>query len=403
MGMGIVSGILTARFLLPEGKGELTAVLLWIGLFHIFGTIGMGQSTVYFTGKSSDRFSKLVGTASTLAVILGSIIGVVGFFAIPFILVDYPESTVWMAQIIFLWSPIQKLTAFAQRMLQGRGFFWSWNVTRVIQKTTYVLGIVVLWLVSWLTVENALWAYLVGEFAVFSATMLLLRPHICGLQFEFGLARRMLKYGVTNYLASLTNRANHDVDQAVISTLLGAKALGLYKVALSSSKLISPISSGFKRVLISDVSRSDDDDQGDAFIRDSLSSALPVMTLAAVVTGVAMPWLVPFAFGVEYSGSVIPAQILVGAIVIYGFKQILYNGLRGKGRPDIPLKAELVALVVTVVGLYLVLQWAGIVGAAAVTAVAYGVGVLAAAWMFMAIRDRADSSDTSSTHEGSNE
>ena len=51
---GLLSGVMTARLLLPEGKGELTAILLWPNLFTVVGSLGLGHAIVYYAGQHKE-------------------------------------------------------------------------------------------------------------------------------------------------------------------------------------------------------------------------------------------------------------------------------------------------------------------------------------------------------------
>jgi O-antigen/teichoic acid export membrane protein len=77
-------------------------------------------------------------------------------------------------------------------------------------------------------------------------------------------------------------------------------------------------------------------------------------------------------YGAEFEGAVLAAQILLVAMVAFGVKQTLYNGVRGQGYPEIPFYAELVGTLVTGIGLYLLLEPIGIEGASVTSLLAYG-------------------------------
>jgi len=51
----IISGIVTARFLGPGGKGELTAITLWPIFIAAVGCLGIAESTVFLSGKEDEK------------------------------------------------------------------------------------------------------------------------------------------------------------------------------------------------------------------------------------------------------------------------------------------------------------------------------------------------------------
>ena len=375
---GLITGILTARLLMPEGRGVLAAVLLWPRLFASIGSLGVGNGIVYYAGRSQTDevpLSSLGGNLLGLSVLQGAVIAAAGYVATPYILGDYPDAAVQMTRWLFLWAPFARIYAYAMDLLHGLGEFHLWNVIRVGRKCLYAGSIVLLWWLGWTTAENIVWGFLGAEAAGLVVVSGYLVGRLQQLSFDFGVLKELLSYGLRDLLANLAGKANHQMDQAIVSAWLSAESLGLYRVAVSGSKLLRPISAGFKKVLISDVSQAGSREEGDWMITRSLRAAVPALGLAALSAVVAMPFVVPLLFGSAYESATLSAQILCVAAGIMGVKQILYSGARGHGQPEIPLWCELVALIITGAGLVTLLPILGIEGAAITSLVAYGGGL----------------------------
>lgn len=376
-GLGLISGVLTARLLAPAGKGELTAALLWPGLFQAFANFGMRHAVVYYAGSREDVLHALAGVIAALATVTGGVAAVIGVWLIPDILAGYSPETIFATQLLFAWLPGALLGGNALAVMQGQGRFPPWNALRVSRQVLYVGAIVALWVIDLVFVHYIVFAYLIADILVTAGAVAIVSRELEGISFELDLLKEILWYGGRNFLASMAGQANYQLDQAIISTLLTPQLLGLYKVAVSASQFVKLMSMGFQRVVISDVARSKNEAAGNAKIRDSLRSAAPFLVLSSLAMALAMPYILPLMFGEEYRPAVLAAQVMCLASGVFGMKQILYNGARGQGRPQIPLYCELLALAVTAVGLYVLLPLFGIEGAAWTSLAAYATGLVA--------------------------
>ena len=374
MALGIVTGILTARLLLPEGKGELTAVLLWYGLFSNVGNVGMPHAVIYYSGQYEDEVGTAYGTAAFIGLLQGSLVAVAGFISIEYILHSYRENVISISQTFFLLAPVFFVGGYSKRCVQGMGHFLLWNIIRLSQPLIYCSSIVLLWIVGFVNVTNVLIGYIFSQICLLVLAGGYMFMRVRRLRVDRSLLRDYLSYGSRNWLASMAGQANARLDQAIISTVLSAESLGLYRIATSATRPIQTISRGFSRVILSEVSRSEEG--GHRRIKRYLSVAAGLLLFAALVGVLALPYVLPFVFGAEYTSAIPSAQILCAASAVMGMKSILYNGIRGMGHPEYPLIGEVSSLAVTGGGLWLLLPWLGIEGAAIASLLAYGAASL---------------------------
>ena len=84
--MGIVTGVITARLLLPEGRGELAIVLFWPQLILGIGAFGLKEAITHRISSSQVDVRTVV--ASGLLVALGYVLllCLVGYFVVPILL-----------------------------------------------------------------------------------------------------------------------------------------------------------------------------------------------------------------------------------------------------------------------------------------------------------------------------
>jgi O-antigen/teichoic acid export membrane protein len=90
-----------------------------------------------------------------------------------------------------------------------------------------------------------------------------------------------------------------------------------------------------------------------------------------IAMAVMLPALIPMVFGAAFRSAVLPAEITLFASLFKGAQQVLGGGAAALGSPMLGSKANLSALGITVILLYLLVPRLGIVGAALSTAAAY--------------------------------
>src|SRR5437762_3877248 len=61
-----VAGILAARLLGPEGRGELAAAIVWAGIIGVLASMGLPQALTYFTAQQPAAIGQIFVT--TLAI-----------------------------------------------------------------------------------------------------------------------------------------------------------------------------------------------------------------------------------------------------------------------------------------------------------------------------------------------
>ena len=61
MGSNAIGGIVSARVLGPDGRGQLTVVMLWSAIINVVGILGLPSAFTYYTARWPDRREALVG------------------------------------------------------------------------------------------------------------------------------------------------------------------------------------------------------------------------------------------------------------------------------------------------------------------------------------------------------
>ena len=374
LGLGMITGVVLARSLGPQARGELAAILLWPSLLAALGSLGVADAVLYHAARRSDPLGTIVGTSLLIALAQSLILGIGALLVVPAVLslrgIDAPI-TVYLSllyiplflvtdYLIFVLAGIQRLSWFQALRL-------SWVVISAAMLTA-------LWLTGGLSVRSAVLVYL-ATFALIIAVASVLVIPAGGLRLRYShqLAKSLLSFGIKSHLSTASGVLNQRVDQLVISVFLAPTALGTYVVAVAISSVPAVVGSAIALVVFPRVARLQAGRARDAMARRTVQLTLFTATVIAVVLMVTVHWLVGFLVGSAYRDAVNIARVLIVASVFLGMSSTLTALLKAVGRPlQAGLGASL-ALLVTVAGLILLVPPYGLMGAAVVSLAAYAV------------------------------
>jgi len=349
---GFITGVLTARFLLPEGRGALAAVIFWPQLLSGIGIMSLHEATTYRVGRWSENAEEIIKTAFWLAIFLSVLVSVLGYLAIPFLL-DAKRQDLWSLSrsylLVFIPFNFIALTLLATD--HGRLRFSAYNRLRLLTPLIYLMGIVLLWLagkvtVAWVVVINALAIVIVAILTILlNGTLLFSMP-------VFSRAWELLKNGWSFHVVVLLTICSTQADRFVILRLWDNAMLGLYMVALNFATAgLNVVGSAFHTVMFPTLANTPRDLQA-LRLKEGIRRA---MFLLFIVTGplfILAPWVVPLVFGQAFKPAGVISLVLLLACSLIALKTIITRSLRGLGKGLPGAMAEFLS-----VGLFLVVVW----------------------------------------------
>ena len=198
------------------------------------------------------------------------------------------------------------------------------------------------------------------------------------LTFQFGIARRMLGFGVKSHTGIVTAMMNERLDQLVISVFLAPVQLGLYATAVTLTAPINLVGSSIATAALPTLARLETREaQRDAvrgFLRLTLAASMAIAIPALIFTAP----IISFFFKDVYLGATGVTRVLLVAAVALSMNRAMAACVKALGRPLDSGISEMLGLVVTTVSLAVLLPVLGIMGAALASLLAYGTGTV---WM----------------------
>ncbi|RED65086.1 MOP flippase family protein [Cohnella lupini] len=157
-----------------------------------------------------------------------------------------------------------------------------------------------------------------------------------------------ISFGMYQMGSNLVQTIISNLDYIILGRMLGAEKLGYYTFAFQICSMpvqkLNPLFSQISLPLLAKMQ-----DQVDALKRGFLGMASVVSYVnAPIFLGliVTAPYLVPFAFGSQWSPSIPIIQILAGMLLIRSIIMYTSSLLLAKGRADIAFKYTVVSLTV---------------------------------------------------------
>tara|TARA_R110000868_G_scaffold32036_8_gene116941 strand:+ start:5219 stop:6517 length:1299 start_codon:yes stop_codon:yes gene_type:complete len=376
------TGILAARILLPEGRGELTILLLWPVLIADLGSISLNTSTNFHMARKSHSPKEIFAGTGLLLTILWPLL--VGAFLVlsPYIYSGQRSEVLEMSAICSAFIPLYLYALNMMAMFQGDQNYGVYNALRALVNLGY-LGLAILLLVFWNASLSAfIYAYLAAHLGLLGITLWLVtrngwlsfRPSIAAI-------RSLATYGVRAHVAIVLEIANRRLDQLIISLAMAATDLGLYVVAMTIEGPLFLAVTTMELLLFPKIAQQTQEGGRQEVLGRYFRAALVLVVPATAVFIVFAPWLIGIVFGNAYLPATDAARVLALSGIAYTLKVMLTTYMRASNRMRIVTKCEGLGIAVTVIALAVLLPLFGLVGAAIAQVLAFTIPALFLAFL----------------------
>jgi antigen flippase len=363
-GIGVCTGLITARVLGATGRGEQSAMLVWPTLLAYLLTLGLPAAIRYRIMREPERRSEFF-TLSILAGAVASIAAMlVGVAFIPFWLRNYSADVVHSAQVLMIFAPEVLLGLILTAMLETLREFSIANISRYIAAVLTLVSLISLAVMHKLTPFTAACSYTIPSVIVACWLGWRLRAHILLRFFDPRPGMKLLaSYGFRSYGIDLLTAISSQIDQVFVIGLLSATDVGIYVVALNASRIITIVHGGVVSVVVPSALGLEPEAVVAMVGRSArVSTALACLFGAALAA--AVPFLLPAIYGPSFGGGVQVAQLLTLEAILNGLVLVLAQSFMALGRPGAVTLFEAVSLATIFPLMLALLPRLGLVGAA---------------------------------------
>jgi O-antigen/teichoic acid export membrane protein len=390
VGIGLVTSVLVARSLGPEGRG-LYAVAVAVGAIGVqLGNLGLHASNTWAVSRDPKLLPTLIANSLLVSLVIGGVGALVAWIVLTALpgIVDLKPTLLVLG---LLAVPIGLAYLLLQNLLLGTGRIREFNsIELAIRIATVVMlaGVILVGAVSpFLAVLAGVIASTIGMAACFVA----LRPHLdAPLQPRLSILRVHARYGAKAYSAALFSFLVLRFDLLMVQHFKGAEETGYYSIAVAMADLVYMLPVVVGMLLFPRLSAMTNEPR-----KWWIASRMAVLVggamagVALVAALIASP-LIAILFG----NSFLPAEPafiwLLPGIVMLSSSTILMNYGGAIGMPRVTWAAPMVGFAANVLLNLWLIPELGIVGASLSSTAAYAVVLAWASFGLRRIRSRAD-------------
>jgi O-antigen/teichoic acid export membrane protein len=370
--MGVVSGVILARWLGPYNRGVLALVLLVPSTILTLTKLGVSQATVYYINRKEASVDRVASNSVILALGLGALSAVIVWLLrdnlLSPVLKDVPT---WALAFALARVPLLLLDNYLFSVLQATGQFRIYNTRLLISEALrlVLVAVFVMWLNLGLFAAVAIYTLV----SILNMSWLLYTMgHTVRFSFRVdpALMSHMLSFGVRSYMQVVTAHLLLRIDVYMVQSMLGTVQTAYYSLALHFTETILEIPQAVGLVLYPRLASLPEEEiqrLTAQTCRRTLMMTIPV-AFAAALFG---PYLITWWYGKAFAPAGAPLPwAAVGAAAMSVFV-MLTRSFTARGKQRVNTTAGVVALIVNVaLNFYLIPRY-GITGSALATAIAY--------------------------------
>jgi O-antigen/teichoic acid export membrane protein len=337
LGLALMTSIVIARTLGPEGTGVYTLAILFPLLVVTFTNLGIGPATVYYVAQGKYPARDVFGSDVVLSAIVALIATALGFlFVLLFGRLVFPTVPVSYLTLALLLVPV---TMFGQlhinQILLGARRIADFNAVNVLYKLFLFILVLAAIVALGLGIAGAIWGNILAMLLLCIVLFPWVRRVAGGIRLRPNLnyIRDALTYGIKAHLGNIIGFLNYRVEVFLLGALAPATAVGFYAVAVGLAERLWFLSESASVVLFPTVSAEKDELRKKTFTPLVSRSVLLITAVGAGILFLMSQWVVVLLYSSEYLPAIQLFRILLPGIVFLSADRILANDIAGRGLP----------------------------------------------------------------------
>jgi len=375
----IVTSLLSAWALKPEGRGNLTIITMWTFVFSHVGTFGLPYAHRYWSASRPEWNRKIFSNTIIFVVLSGFATVCLAWFIIPVLTADRESEVIWLARVFALNIPIILLNEMLRGQLEGARLFGWLGFARLSFIATQGIGNLLFYIRGNLTLENAIWIIVFGQ--IISALFMLcavwreLRPR---WDFDWSVFRQEVSYGLRSYPGILSEISVWRLDQIMLAVFATSTIVGLYTVAVAIAEITATLASSVADALLPEIASSANSDKSVLLVGKTLRLTLYAQFLVLIPLWIASPLVLRVIYGEGFVEAAGTMRLLLLASIVWSAAMIVISGLNGLGFPGLSTVARLCSGATTIITLFYLLPRWGMNGAAISSLLGYSTMLIVA-------------------------
>lgn len=372
---GLLTSVITARYLGPEKNGLIASLLVYPGLFMSIGSLGVQQSTTYFLGKkiySEEQIKKAI----TQIWFFTSVVAVL----VSFFLMRYSSSSgsnIDFVALALLPIPFALFNSYNSGLFLGKNQIKTFNKINWIPSAITLVFSVLLLVIFNYDISGYLIALIAGP--IFISILLLFKNKFIksfSLDFEWVVIKKMLSLGMVYALALLVINLNYRFDVIMLDKMSSQYEVGVYSKGANIIQFLWQIPMLLSTIIFARSAVSKDNHEFSLKVAQLLRLSFIIISFLCLFLFFFSEFLIVGLFGIAFAGSATVLQYLIPGVLLLTIFKVMNMDLAGKGMPSVSLKAMVPGLLINIIANWILIPQYGANGAALASTMSYTIASL---------------------------
>lgn len=372
---GIITSIITARYLGPAGDGIIAILTVYPDLLLGVGSLGIRQSTTYFIGQKKYDEKSIV--ASILYIWMFSTAFCV---ILCYILLKYftkGDYSNWLIFLAILSIPFSLFNTYASGVFLGKNNIRDFNQVNWVPNVVKLIGTYVLIALIPMSVQGAMIGIVAGYFFLSFLVFRKLNKMVpLKLSYHAPIIKGLLKLGIIYAVSFLIISLNYKIDVMLLRQFSTEYEVGIYTKGVSVVQYLWEIPTLLSTIIFARSATAQNPKEFSHKVAMLLRICAVVILVFSVVFYFLSGFIMVTLYGESFYPSSIVQKLLLPGILLLTVFKVLNMDLAGKGKPWIAIKAMIPSLVLNIILNCLLNAQYGSNGAAFATTVSYALSAV---------------------------
>ncbi len=383
--VSLVTLIVSARYLGPEGRGIFVAALAWMSTFCTIFHLSIGPALQYRIQQNREAYTApaMMGTLMGLGLVASLMAWIAA--TVIFFLTDgtmFKGLSIEVLVLVFASLPLLMWEQYGPNIYSSLSRMTLVNRAQYIGRTLGVIAFVAL--VGWfqLGVAGALVAMFITQaIVVLSALIPMMRSIKWKLVWLSGEIKPLVMAGMKLHPASISALLLDQASILIANHYLEKAEVGLFQLALQLVGLILIFPQSALMILYGDMAKSDPDRDW-PHQRKLILRVMTIVLVLALVGALSAQFLIPLVAGDQFKPSIPMFIALLPALLGLSLSILLTPQWLGRGLFLLSNVVTFVALLIVVAGTFWTVPRYGVDGAIAVRVAVYALVLPSAHFLF---------------------
>jgi len=371
---GILTSVVTARFLQPAGRGEYFLAVTTAQMLAQFANVGLPSSNTFFVARDRSNATALVANSLWVSLVVPPVLGVAWIL--------FSKSGLWPSALdaSTLWfgvalAPLILFNLLGSNLLVGLNELGAFNAVQ-IASAVILLPLMLFAGQLHFGPHGFLGASVLGWTLTACLVMVLLRRRALGpLGFRPDVFRQTLGYSTRAYLATLAGFLVLRINVFTLNAAAGSEQVGYYSIASQIADTVAILPQSIALVLFP-LLVSRDSDREPVTVEHAVRTAVVLGSICVVLWFAAAP-AIRLAFGERFAPAAPVVQAMLPGVLLVGVTSIVSQYLAANGMPPSVVAVWFGGVALTaIMGRVLVFRY-GAIGAGATLSLTYLVMLIA--------------------------